>query len=199
MFLKKIFIALVFIASAIVVRAQNKSDYVIMSSGDTVYCKIGSTFFNSTLKYKTDEMKSAVPIDPVKLKSYYLEKRNEVYVSVLAPEQRKPEFMRLVEDGQIKLYEQVNNVPNMSSVSIWFISKNFGPIEKLKIDGVLLGSKMGSRKSREELLSEIIQDKPNVYEKYLANKKFTNENIKSVVHFYNTGVWIEAKKYFEDM
>lgn len=202
MLFKKIFIVIMIVASGSVVNAQklpNKKDmdYLITASGDTVFCKISFSFFNnSKARYKTAEMKSAVAIDPNQIAAYYDAKKKELYTSILLPDEDESQFLQVVEDGPIRIYKFLKNVYSAysyggSSIIIWFMSKNNGKLEQIKTNSFLTGMDISSRKEREDVFGELLKDKPEVYTKYADSKKFSFDRIRSLVHLYNTGVWVD--------
>ena len=87
--------------------------------------------------------------------------------------------MTVVESGKINLYELITNYNNVT-VTEWFASKGTDT-------GILIkdNSLSGNRKRRD--FEALIADNKAVYEKYTADDKFRFNNIRNLVHLYNTG------------
>ena len=173
-------------------------DYIIFPKGDTLFCKIKSPFLEGgKTRYKADGMKSAVAIDPDEIKEYYQAESNELYVSVMLPDDDEAQFLQVVENGPIRIYQffkrggSAGSFGSYSSAKLWYMSKNFGKLAQIKTNSFFTGMGTGPRKERENIFGELLKDKPEVYKKYEDSKKFSFDNIRSLVHLYNTGTWVE--------
>ena len=153
-----------------------------------------------TPKYKTEGMTSAEKIKPDEILEYYIARKNSLQhsVSVSNNKNMSPVFMTVVEKGKISLYQLVvttsyyNNgmtsynygMTPSSSTTTWYIGKGSGDVDELKTSGLF---SMASRKSRKDELGQLFADNKEVYDKYIADDKFSFKQIRNLVHLYNTG------------
>jgi hypothetical protein len=177
-------------------KAHN-TDYVITVQGDTLACKISGLGF-VRYGYKTAQMKTQKPILLSEIKEYYFCKAGVIYRKVYKRpnKPRSAEFLRVIENGKINLYEEINNavhsspsggIENSSSTK-WYISKGSDTVKILKNSDISLATLFfKSKEKRKNDFAEMIMDNKAVYDKYLADDKFSFEQIRALVHLYNTG------------
>jgi hypothetical protein len=193
----KTFVLFIFLSLPSLVKAQN-NDYVITTNGDTLACKISELGWVHNGNYKTEQMKTKKQIQLSEIKEYYISKHNVIYRKVYkrANKPRSAEYLRVVENGKINLYEEINNTTYMSasggmysnSSSEWYISKNSDTAKVLKSSDMSLATLFfKSKEKRKNDFAEMIMDNKEVYDKYLADDKFSFKQIRDLVHLYNTG------------
>jgi len=177
-------------------KAQN-ADYVITVQGDTLACKISGLGF-IRYGYKTAQMKTQKPILLSEIKEYYLSKEGVIYRKVYKRpnKPRSAEFLRVIENGKINLYEETTTTvskdaafgASASSSNKWYISKGSDTVKVLKNSDISLATLFfKSKEKRKNDFAEMIMDNKEVYDKYLADDKFSFEQIRALVHLYNTG------------
>lgn len=165
-------------------------DYVITTKGDTIKCRILTPFFvynGSTKKYKIDGKSKKIKTDEIQ--EYYIARTDYRERAVIVNGKNKLEFLKVVENGIISLYEVVynNTSPNGFSTSSvqWFIGKGSNKVTDFKSSTIYLGK---SRKDRKSYFAELLKDKPQVYDKCMTDDKFSFDEIRNLVHLYNTGM-----------
>lgn len=173
------------VASVMSARAQ-KGDYVIPTKGDTIWCHISNPLIGA-MNYKV-EGSEPVKISPEHISEYYRAGKKWLCRAVYQERKTKPVFMTVAENGPISLYEVVHtsyNGTSVSSVKNWFVGKKSNHVSLLKTSGLVLTGK--SHKERKDDLAEMLKDKKEVYDAYIAEDKFSFKQIKNLVHWYNTG------------
>lgn len=174
---------IIFSAVAINIKAQ---DYVITTNGDSIPCKISVPLLGGALRYQTDGTSKAVIISGETVKVYYWAKQNQLYHLVFINDMSHPHFMTFIEKGKLDLYEAKYNVGSVgfqTSASAWFIGKGSCIVHEVKapaLSGITVETMMSN-------FVKAIRDNPDVYNKFVADRKFTNKAIRNLVHLYNTG------------
>jgi len=167
-------------------------DYVITIKGDTLHCRISIPLMGKP-RYKSEGMTSAEKIKPDEILEYYIARKDllEHSVSISNNKNMSPVFMTVVEKGKISLYQLIvtttfynNGMTSSSSTTTWYIGKGSGDVDELKTSGLF---SMASRKSRKDELGQLFADNKEVYDKYIADDKFSFKQIRNLVHLYNTG------------
>ncbi|WP_295795007.1 hypothetical protein [Mucilaginibacter sp.] len=166
-------------------------DYVITIKGDSIRCNVEKPFIGRT-KYKSATMGKPEKITIENIKEYSLITEQKTYRAVNKDSSATPMFMTVIEKGKIGLYELINTSTSMgfgntmttTSTRDWYIGKNSDYVTGFKSSGIFLGK---SRKSRKDLLGEMFKDKPEIYNKYMADDKFSFKQIQRLIHLYNTG------------
>jgi len=189
-------ILLLFTLSA---KAQN-SDYVITTNGDTLACTITTPAFVQNGKYKTSGMDKSKQILMSEIKEYYISKDSALFRKVYKRPGKtgSAKFMVVLENGKINLYEEIINTTYMNpgmnggmytnSSTTWYLSKGSDTLKAIKnADFSISALFFKSRKSRENEFAEMIMDNKKVYDKYLADDKFSFKEVRNLVHVYNTG------------
>ncbi|PTR01368.1 hypothetical protein C8P68_101602 [Mucilaginibacter yixingensis] len=166
------------------VHAQKK-DYIINTKGDTIWCNISNPLL-SKIKYTTADGQSATVTTETVSEYYCIGKkirRRAVYVE----NKTEPEFLTVLENGSISLYEAVAtnyNGISGSSVTVWFISKDSDQADLIKTSGAIIGK---SEKDLKDTLADMLKDKKEIYDAYITEDKFSFKQIQKLVHWYNTG------------
>lgn len=176
-------------------KAQTQTDHVITTNGDSITCRISEIF---GLKYKSEGMEKAKRINPDNIKEYYIAKKRIWQRSVFREDNTDPIFMTILEKGKINLYQLLSTVNVYGGVAggssmtsnIYFISKGSDNVIEIKTNGIF---STATRKSRKDFLATLLMDDSNVYNKYLAEDKFSFAQIRKLVHLYNTGEELQLK------
>ena len=165
-------------------------DYVINANGDTLHCIITHPLFSGNGKYQTVKMKKAEKLNPDNIQEYAITGKNSPFRAVVKLGNHFKEFMPVIENGKIKLYEQTTTYNNMnggritgtSSTTYWYVSKGSDTIRPVKTTSISF-----SKKHREDYLASLFKDNKTVYDKFIADDKFSFDQIRNLVHIYNTG------------
>ncbi|MES2377957.1 MAG: hypothetical protein V4553_15325 [Bacteroidota bacterium] len=179
--------------------ADKYPDYVIIKKGDTIVCSIKTPFLSMESVYKTEASKKTIRILPWQVKEYYINRDSITYLSVRKNGVKVPDFMKAIEKGAINLLEEryikMGGTPGvsgyMSSTTNWYISKGSDTARSLKTSELFFNK---SKKSRKNIFIDMIKDKQEIYDKYLADDSFTFEELRTIVHLYNTGKWVTEFK-----
>jgi hypothetical protein len=182
-----LFVLFVLLTAGFTSQAQN--DRVISTNGDTVACEVYQPFFHAnkaSYRYKTSNGDSR-KITADSVKEFYNADRSIWFRRVIA-DRKKHWFMSVVEDGKINLYEIIvtttspgaNGVFYNNSNTEWYVSKGSDTVTILK--GKLFG-----REKRKNGFAELLADNKTVYDRYMADDKFGFDEIRNLVHLYNTG------------
>jgi hypothetical protein len=179
------------LVAALTARAQN-NDRVITVTGDTIACQINLPVFSAP-KYRTSKNEKAKKIKTDSVKEYYTADKSTWYRRVFYDPKvlwvrNKVCFMTVVESGKINLYELItsttsygaNGTMYSSSNTGWYVSK--GTDTAILIKGTLL-----ARQKRKNEFADLLADNKTVYDKYMADDKFGFDEIRNLVHLYNTG------------
>jgi hypothetical protein len=195
----KLFI-LIFVCSVVSLTktfAQEYPDYVITTKGDSIPCNINKPFFGS-IRYQGASMTKAQKIEPDAVKEYFRSKNNDLQRVVYKEDDTDPLFMKVIEKGKISLYQLIitrttttstattgyGSTTTTNSTKTWYIAKGTDSVKEFKTSA-LFASK--SRKERKDDFGEMLKDNKAVYNKYIAEDKFSFKQIQNLVHLYNTG------------
>jgi hypothetical protein len=157
-------------------------DYVIMMNGDSIPCNVNISIFKG-FRYSTTDSTKLTKIKPDKIKEYYVARRHILWGSAVKEDSSRV-FLELLEKGKINLYEDYYPTTYGSNKIQWFVSKGSDTLQKLKSSGMLFSS---PRKERKDNFSEMIKDNEAVYNKYTTENKFTYDQLRNLIHWYNTG------------
>jgi len=189
-------ICTLFLVTLVYFAKAQTEDYVITNIGDTVRCEVNISGWG-TVKYKVAGGK----FEKVKLediKEYYHQENDLRFRAVYRDSSNKPEYMRVLENGPISLYLHDGSQAGLGVLGMLTVSPTSVYVGKggdrtitLKTSGLLNG---GSKQGRKDALSEMLKDKPDIYNKYVADNKFNYSQILNLVHLYNTGKPYQAPK-----
>ncbi|TSD66148.1 hypothetical protein FFF34_001740 [Inquilinus sp. KBS0705] len=173
-------------------------DYIINYKSDTVKCAIGKGFLAKNYSYKLTPDGKSVKISIDDVKEYYIAKDKILNRAVIREGKDKREYMQLIEGGKIDLYEKnttttygsgPNQMINTTSNTLWYISKGSDTVKEVKNNEVSIFSLFNkSRKDRKSDFVEMIHDNKEVYDKYIADDKYSFKQVQRLVHYYNTGI-----------
>ncbi len=193
------------IACSFTAVAQN-FDYILNNRSDTIKCNIKTPLFGKN-KYKLLNAGDSqyIRMEKDSIREYYLSKRNIIYRRVilnnsglLFPNQRV--FLQVVENGQISLYVQMNAKSTYSPTNPaiidpmtedWYVSKNSDSAKIVKPTD--LGLFMRTRGRTGNNFTQMLEDNPEVFEKFVRDDRFSFETIQNIIHFYNTGQELPLK------
>jgi len=192
----KLSICILGLTLTVAAKAQ-KRDYVITANQDSVYCTISRSFFSGNSSYKLNDGKS-FKIKPDEIKEFYLGNEDVKQRSVIRQGKKKHEFMTVLEDGKISLYQELTSNPGHmgangmyyggTSSTQWYIAKGNDTVTEVKNNDFSLAIIFNkSRKHRKADFVEFISDNQAVYDKYKAEDKFSFKQVRGLVHLYNTG------------
>ncbi len=209
-------ILLVLLIAASTTKAQS-TGYVITTKGDTIRCTVSSNLLLSRCRYKTDTSKKAITIEKENIKEFCQPDKDIAFRLLTSPESGQLRFIRVIERGKITLYEErilVNKVTDINAdnmvaylgsrhnvnepglttndhinayYSNFYAEKgNSGLIVLIK--SRILDNLSGSdRKARKTAFIQMLADNSAVSQQFLADKEFTADEVRSMVHLYNTG------------
>lgn len=167
-------------------RSKQTPDYMVYDNGDTIYGKFRKPLFGS-LSFVSDG-NSILP-DPKYFKAYYSKSEDRIYRKVLIDQ--KPYWFALIEDGPIKLYEQLDNnaLANGHSTVIrrWAGQKNNGILQEIKSSGPE-GINDNGRLNLEYFLS----DNQSLYQTLHTTKEYSFKNVRTLIRQYNE--WVAMGK-----
>ncbi|HEY8930770.1 MAG TPA: hypothetical protein VIM55_16315 [Mucilaginibacter sp.] len=182
--------AIFFIGSILIAFSSNAQtrywDMVITTKGDTIHCNIDPEPLFGKTKYIGPGMKKGVVIDTTTVKEYFTTGFTRHSKAVYVPVLKHTVFLGVAEQGQINLYYLNISYPNGTSSRELFVTKGNDQLFHVKEPGLYdnYGSKTDKYKAD---FAAILKDNPDAYAMYMAQKKFNDEQIKALIHFYNTG------------
>jgi hypothetical protein len=190
----KIILCFIAIFSTLNLKAQY-IDYVITNNGDTIRCTISSNFWGVG-KYKNALMKKAVMLNANEIKEFYKANTYILYRSVFKPGKYNPQFVRVFEKGDINLYGDIlynNDLSNWHSQSVadWYIVKG----QDNRVNLLKTSDLLKSQKDQKNGFVEMIKDNRDVYNLYINDRDFSIDELRGLIHLYNTGKWIENPTY----
>jgi hypothetical protein len=169
-----------------------RQDYVITSRGDT----LKGHFIGK--KFKAYSWDNAKRLDPSDYRETYQVQDNILIRSVFLPGAEEPVFISVLENGKIDLYQVTYSNSYMVSGpnGMWaagggsgmrlYAAKRIDSVKELDYTGsgtLQLKSKM----KRMTVLSEMLKDNKDVYDKFIAEDRFNVDHIRNLIHLYNTG------------
>ena len=177
--------------SAFSLQAQNW-DYVIKINNDT----LKGQFIGK--KFKAIGWDKAKRLYLNEYRETYNASDNAVSRAVVISRNNEPVFLPVIEKGKINLYRKI--VYNMAYITpgangMWtgggasaefYVSKGTDSVSRL--DYSQFGTiHLESKKTRMNVLSEMLKDNKEVYNKFIAEDKFNPDQIRNLIHLYNTG------------
>ncbi|MFD1257587.1 hypothetical protein ACFQ3S_12335 [Mucilaginibacter terrae] len=190
------FLLIVILTSTIIsfVAHAQQTGIIVNLNGDTVKCEMKFPFIGAD-KYKTAEMEDFKKFNVKDVSYYRTDDLKRVYRATHLPKSKKLVFLQLVEDGKITLYTYtVTSYGYMGATytnTTWYVSKDNGELQELKTKALFGNS---SKKSRQNIFSEMIADNPEVLKQYEEADNFSFKTLQNTVHYYNTGKLIEENK-----
>lgn len=181
--MKLLLSTLVFTVITVNIKAQ---DYVITVKGDSIPCRISAPLIGK-MKYKVDSMGESKKIKPDEIREYYIARKNDRERAVYKDSTGRPWFMTVIEKGRISLYQVItiyyHNGLTTSSTE-WYVGKGSDYVSDLKTSSLF---SLKSKRKRKDIFAEMLKDNKAVYDKYMADDKFSFKQIRNLVHLYNTG------------
>lgn len=178
--------------SLTVSKLSAQDDFIIDVNGTKIVGQANKVEFEK-VKFQPLAEKKKLKFKPSDLKEVF-RKKDGLFRSVYVPDKKKQLFLKVLEDGKLKLYQYYNNVKrwgyfgagpnpiaNASSLDIiWYAEKN-GELVEIKTN-----SWFGSRKARKERFREFIQDNERILQRYEAEQKFSFDFVRSLIADYNS-------------
>jgi len=165
-------------------------DFVVTIKGDTIPCQLSLTP-TGNIKYKTDNSADLDKLQQCCIVDYYIAKKKTlkrfVFVNYNENDWR-PELVNVIENGKITLYESVdvtptyNGAPTLSTV--WYAGKGTDSARTVKTSSMFGAT---TKQSRQDELGKMLMDNKDVYNKYIADDRFSFKKIRDIIHLYNTG------------
>lgn len=172
--------------------SQSVREYVVLKSGDTIYCKIKTTLFG--LKTYSVNDSTAIKITPDEVREYRFRKDKNPFVSKTLPN-GKVEFLAFLEDGKVNLYEMLikGSAPTMGAMGAMgamATSTRYFYAQKSGVDSVLLIKSSSlinknSPKERRTIFSELIADDPELLKFFKSKDDYSFEEIRNTIKLYN--------------
>jgi hypothetical protein len=170
------------------VSAQKRQEYVVLKTGDTVYCKIKGGLFGGKSYINKDGASVKITTDEVK--EYYFRKDKTPFESKILPN-GKPDFLAALERGSINLYEMViSNTYGGPMGVVTTSSTRFFYAQKAKTDSLCLIKSTAlinknTPKERRAIFDQLISDDKAVHESFKAKDSFSFDEIRKTVKAYN--------------
>jgi len=172
------------------VKAQNW-DYVINNNNDTLKGKFVGKKFQAIGWDKPKRL------DLSDYRETYNANDNTLSRAVIFSKKGTRDFLPVLENGKISLYRKIvykmgYMIPgtngwwsNTASAEL-FVSKGNDSVTKLSYSefGIV---NLESKKNRMNVLGEMLKDNEDVYNKFIAENKFNPDQIRNLIHLYNTG------------
>ncbi|RYZ95328.1 MAG: hypothetical protein EOP47_26045 [Sphingobacteriaceae bacterium] len=177
---------IIFTAIFTVPAKAQQHDFVITNNGDTVQCKLKFAFFGGAPSYQTDTLGEFIKIKSDKIRyfrSFKDGKTRRAAKAVYINGSKKRRFIDIVQEGEIMMYKMVQTGYNYVQTTTWYAAKGTDTLTELKTSAILATT---SRKSRKEFLKDILKDKPEIYDKYVADDSFSFAAIGDLIYLYNT-------------
>jgi len=164
-------------------------DRMITANDDTIACKLSRSMMGA-FKYKTAKGDKG-EVDKGEVKEFYTGDKKKWVRRVYITSQRYPCYMTVLERGKISLYEMDagfvyyngNSFYNNGPKTQWFVAKGTDTAELVK-DGD--NTLFNGRKERKTYFMQLIEDNKTAYDQYMADDKFSYEEIKRIVELYNS-------------
>lgn len=177
------------ISAALTVHGQdNKEDYVVTMTEDTIYGKLTAGLLGRP-KLITENDK--ITCNPKKIQAYYRASKKVTYRAILLPNHENNQWAEVLEDGAIKLY-YVNidrymaggsGVGYTSSSTYWYASKVGVGLVEIKTSELALGG-IG-RKKRKEHVRALFEDDEVVLKAFEEIEEYSFDNLQKLIKLYN--------------
>lgn len=177
-----------------------QTDYIINNDNTKVMGEVKSHSVDK-VKFIPVGVKKAQKFNAQQIKEAY-QAGHGVFRSVAVSDGKKPCFLQVLEDGEIKLYEY-NKGTTMYNAPVygggmagggmgfgtvynntkkrWYAQKDGSAIVEVKSNGI-----WGSRKDRKDNFLNMIKDNVHVKERYEKADKFSFDFVQSLIVEYNT-------------
>ena len=177
------------------------SGYVVNLNGDTVKCEFKKPALGQ-LKYRAVNSADKFKKPSLEIiKEYYSTYDSTVYIAIAADSGSSYlQFLQRLENGTIKLYEQVINTQGTYMNGMWmggstnlyyYITKHDSPLKAIKSNTLFTG---GSRKSRREYLTSFFSDDATLAEKFKSDDNFDLKTLRHYISTYNADIAAAGNK-----
>ena len=101
-------------------------------------------------------------------------------------------YLKVIENGTISLYDETITMQSAfggsTTTTVWYVSKGTHTV----VDRIKFSSIAFNQEARKNILEDMLKDNKAAYTRYTASgEKFSFRQIRSLLHFYNTGVWVD--------
>ncbi|MXV14397.1 hypothetical protein [Hufsiella ginkgonis] len=179
-------------------KAGIAQEYYVTMKGDTVRGEIKS-FDKNGIRFKPEDGPAAQKVPIGDVKAFYDKKDKSVYFRQYLPDVKDDVFVKLLEDGRIRLYERLDlqmrfGAPtfgfggisvggmNQSKQKNWYASKDGKPLEEVKTSELL---KSKSRSERKDSFYSLFDDDPDMMEVVKKSGQFGFDDIRKFIKQYN--------------
>jgi hypothetical protein len=107
----------------------------------------------------------------------------QVTLFPVLPDQSKPTFLQLHEQGEIQLYELEKTSSSMYgtvTVTSWYASKGDGPLYSIKTTGLSF-----ARAEKENNFEQLLGDNAALWARFKAEKSFSFDMLRNYIKLYN--------------
>lgn len=183
--MKKLPFRLIFISISLLFFSKNaqsqKLEYVITTEGDTTFGIVKAMSYK-WVKFQSDQQESIKKLSAGEIKECM--DAGKVYSSQLMPLELTPNFLEILESGQILVYQylKVTNAANNNYILRWYAKKDDGSLVEIKSNWA--GNT--TRKERKENFESLIKDDAELLAEYKLSNDFDHERILDFVKRYNT-------------
>lgn len=177
-------------------KTYGQTDYIINNDNTKILGEVKSQNVDK-VKFIPANEKKVQKFNAQQIKEAY-KSGHGIFRSVAVAEGKKPSFLRVLEDGEIKLYEYFKSSTMYSGVPAggyggggfgatynstkkrWYAQKDNGEVVEVKSNGI-----WGSRKNRKDNFFNMIKDNAHVAERYEQADKFSFDFVQSLIEEYN--------------
>ena len=174
-------------------KVNAQAGYIITQKNDTIKGEVKMRAFGRP-QFKPSNKADFKPIVLDTLKEYQL-KDSSIWVTKRLPTTSmnfisKPQFVQLLETGKINLYQQTGT--DRYRLRTWYVAQTPDSLIAIKTDDIFLAGG-GGKKGRQEILSNMFADQPDVQAAFNATGKFDFDTIRLYIHKYNQGTAATSK------
>jgi hypothetical protein len=153
-------------------------DYLIMKSGQTVFCEIETSTFNNVGRYRTNSKEKFIKIDTA-ITGYFSAKDSSTFLLKTLPKKNHREFVKLLVKGRINLYSYSLNKTNEDRETALYAEKESDGLVQIK------HAFSSPEKNEEKACLDMISDNPNLFEK-LKNLAYNFTSVVNYIKLYNS-------------
>ncbi|NML19809.1 hypothetical protein HHL16_02940 [Pseudoflavitalea sp. G-6-1-2] len=186
--IKPLFIFAVAQAMNLSLHAQEQpTDYLVTNQGDTLWGEF-KTGLSGRGTFRSGKKK--ITVKSADHKSYYDDKKKNLYRTMELPGFSGKKWCRLVDNGVIRLYEfeqskiyagaMGNGMNTTSTFTTWYATKDDQNMQEIKTNAITLG-----RNERKEALRELFTDDPVTLNEFDQAKDFGFHTIRDLIIRYN--------------
>jgi hypothetical protein len=162
-------------------------DYIINLKKDTILCKIRINGFNGNLQYRVNKNDKFTNIKADLVIQYFLAKDTSTYMLKNLPGDKPKDYVKLLEQGNIFLYEYNFVYPNGSIETYWYASKNSGNLIQIKHSSFSIVGIAHSQKNEKESFINLFSENPTLQEEFngTIKRNYDFDTIRDCIKLYN--------------